>query len=246
MSNWQFPFPNYENGDIFLSWGSVGVKAYAAYQPDLALKYIENILARYEIDGLAFQRYGRLKQDGLGDDILSGNCLALVGLYESVYGVNPMYNRLYLNPHLPEKLSGTELNYNFRGERLKIKLETWKYSASNQQYKITTAYDFGFNATNEGLEYFNSNEDNWSIKAQTAKTNSLSLEIVNCTKTEVSFNQVASNNSKVTYSVNNLMPNHQFIISINKQTFKSLKSDKKGYLTFDVNAASSQSEILIK
>ena len=245
-NDWQFPFPNYENGDIFLSWGSVGVKAYAAYQPDLALKYIENILARYEIDGLAFQRYGRLKQDGLGDDILSGNCLALVGLYESVYGVNPMYNRLYLNPHLPEKLSGTELNYNFRGERLKIKLETWKYSASNQQYKITTAYDFGFNATNEGLEYFNSNEDNWSIKAQTAKTNSLSLEIVNCTKTEVSFNQVASNNSKVTYSVNNLMPDHQFIISINKQTFKSLKSDKKGYLTFDVNAASSQSEILIK
>lgn len=59
-NDWQFPFPNYENGDIFLSWGAVGVEAYAKYKPELALKYIENILARYEKDGLAFQRYGRL------------------------------------------------------------------------------------------------------------------------------------------------------------------------------------------
>lgn len=26
-NDWQFPFPNYENGDIFLSWGSIGVEA---------------------------------------------------------------------------------------------------------------------------------------------------------------------------------------------------------------------------
>ena len=245
-NDWQFPFPNYENGDIFLSWGSVGVKAYADYQPDLALKYIENILVRYEKDGLAFQRYGRLKQDGLGDDILSGNCLALVGLYESVYGVNPMYNRLYLNPHLPGKLSGTELNYNFRGDRLTIKLEKGKYSVSNQQFKITATHDFGFNATKDGLVYFNSNEGNWSIKAQTSKSCSLSLEMMSCSKTEVSFMQVASANSKVTYSISNLIPEHMFTIFINNQALKTLKSDKKGSLTFDVNATPKQSEILIK
>ena len=245
-NDWQFPFPNYENGDIFLSWGSVGVKAYAAYQPDLALKYIENILARYEKDGLAFQRYGRVKQDGLGDDILSGNCLALVGLYESVYGVNPMYNRLYINPHLPDKLSGTELNYNFREERLKIKLEKGRYSVSNQQFKITTTHDFGFNATKDGLAYFNSKEDIWSIKAQSSKSISLSLEIMNCNKTEVSFKQVASTNSKVSYSVGNLVPERQFTVLINSQIFKTLKSDKKGCLTFDLYATPTQSEILIK
>ncbi len=245
-NDWQFPFPNYENGDIFLSWGSVGVKAYAAYQPDLALKYIENILARYEKDGLAYQRYGRLKQDGLGDDILSGNCLALVGLYESVYGVNPMYNRLYLNPHLPVKLSGTELNYNFRGERLKIKLERGKYSVSNQQFKITATHDFGFNATKDGFAYFNSNEDNWSIKAQISKSNSLFLEIMSCSKTEVNFKQVASGTSEVNYSVSGLMPEHLFSILSNNQTLRTLKSDKKGCLSFDVNATTSQCEILVK
>ena len=35
---------------------------YAEYKPDLALKYVENVLSRYEKDGLAFQRYGRVSQ----------------------------------------------------------------------------------------------------------------------------------------------------------------------------------------
>ena len=36
-----FPFPKYENGDLFLSWGEVGVRAYAAHDPGLALKYVK-------------------------------------------------------------------------------------------------------------------------------------------------------------------------------------------------------------
>ncbi len=54
-NDWQFPFPNYENGDIFLSWGSIAVEAYAGYKPEIALKYIDNVLNQYEKDGLAFQ-----------------------------------------------------------------------------------------------------------------------------------------------------------------------------------------------
>ena len=167
-NDWQFPFPNYENGDIFLSWGAVGVEAYASYKPELALKYIENILARYQKDGLAYQRYGRLKQDGLGDDILSGNSLAIVGLYKSIYGINPMYNRMYLNPHLPEKLSGTRLNYKFRDDKLIIGLDKGLYSISNPQFKLTSTADFGFYAAKNVLEYFNSNNDTYSLKAQLA------------------------------------------------------------------------------
>lgn len=164
-NDWQFPFPNYENGDIFLSWGAIGVEAYASYKPDLALKYVENILTRYEKDGLAFQRYGRVKQDGLGDDILSGNSLAIVGLYKSIYGINPMYNRMYLNPHIPDKLSGTTLNYKFRGDKLVISLDKERYSVSNAQFKLTSTNDFGFNAGKNELQYFNSNNDVCSLKA---------------------------------------------------------------------------------
>ncbi len=78
----QFPFPYYENGDLFLSWGAVAVKAYANYKPELALKYVRNVMDRHSKDGLAYQRYGRVKQEGLGDDILSGNSLSVVGLYQ--------------------------------------------------------------------------------------------------------------------------------------------------------------------
>jgi hypothetical protein len=39
-ADWQFPFPVYENGDIFLAWGETGTRAYAAHNPEVAVKYI--------------------------------------------------------------------------------------------------------------------------------------------------------------------------------------------------------------
>ena len=119
-----FPFPSYENGDLFLSWGEVGVRAYAAYDPGLALKYVKKTLARYEEDGLSFQRYLRKSQRGEGDDILAGNCMAIVGLYRDIYGVQPKPNRLYLEPHLMSELNGTKLRYPLRGKLYEIDLST--------------------------------------------------------------------------------------------------------------------------
>ena len=55
--NW--PFPAYENGDIFLAWGEVGIRAYAEYDPAIAVRYVKNVLDQYHKDGLAFQRYLR-------------------------------------------------------------------------------------------------------------------------------------------------------------------------------------------
>jgi len=98
--------------------GSVAVKAYASYKPELALKYVKNVLSQYAKDGLAFQRYGRTKQDGLGDDILSGNSLSVVGLYQAIYGINPLHNRFYLNPHITEQLAGTQVKYNYRNQKI--------------------------------------------------------------------------------------------------------------------------------
>jgi len=235
-NDWQFPFPNYENGDIFLSWGAVGVEAYASHNPELALKYIENILARYEKDGLAFQRYGRLKQDGLGDDILSGNSLAIVGLYKAIYGVNPLYNRLYLNPHLPAKLSGTELNYNFRNDKLKIALATNNYSVSNSQFKITSEKDFGFYANRNELFYFNSSNDVNSLKAQLLKAGNLSVEIVKWNEKECVWNQNTSTDTgKIIYSVGQLKPESNYAVIVNGQIEKTMQSSKQGSLNIDVN-----------
>ena len=246
-NDWQFPFPNYENGDIFLSWGAIGVEAYASYKPELALKYVENILARYEKDGLAYQRYGRVKQNGLGDDILSGNSLAIIGLYKSIYGINPMYNRMYLNPHIPDKLSGTTLNYKFRGDKLIISLDKGRYSVSNAQFKLTSPRDFGFNTGKNELEYFNSGNNEYSLKAQLPKTGNLSVEIVRWDEKEGVWNQFASlNTGKITYSVYKLKADNKYAVSINGQIYKTLESDKEGRLEFEVNVKTNLTEIRFK
>jgi len=121
-------FPDYENGDIFLSWGELAVRAYSKYDPSIALKYIKNVLNRYEQDGLAFQRYLRVSQNGAGDDILGGNCMAVAGLYRDIYGVRPIYNGLYLEPHLLPELNGTQLKYRLRGKLFTIDLNVNDYA----------------------------------------------------------------------------------------------------------------------
>jgi hypothetical protein len=127
-SSTNFPFPSYENGDIFLSWGELAVRAYAKYNPSIAMKYVKNVLARYEQDGLAYQRYLRGSQQGAGDDILSGNCMAVAGLYRDIYGIRPLYNGLYLEPHLTSELNGTRLKYMLRGKLFTIDLSVGNYA----------------------------------------------------------------------------------------------------------------------
>ncbi|HEY4336145.1 MAG TPA: trehalase family glycosidase, partial [Puia sp.] len=168
-NDWQWPFPNYENGDLFLSWGSVAAKAYATYRPEVAVRYIRKVLDQYSKDGLAFQRYGRTKQDGRGDDILSGNSLSIVGLYQAIYGINPLYNRFYLEPHITPELAGTELRYKFRGQVLTIGLEMGRYTVADRGWSIAAPSAFGFFHTGDTLQYFAGGEERPSLEAKTPK-----------------------------------------------------------------------------
>ena len=243
-NDWQFPFPNYENGDIFLSWGSIGVEAYANYKPELALKYVDNVLNRYEKDGIAFQRYGRVNQDGLGDDILSGNSLAIVGLYKAIYGINPLYNRLYLNPHLPEKLSGTELIYSFRQDKLKIGLATNNYSISNNQFKVTSKHAFGFYSNKNELMYFKEKNDLYSLKVHT--TENISLEIIKWDADECSWFQSSTNDKrKISYTINLLKANSLYTLNYDNKSI-NFKSDKNGVLNFDINSINKLVTLTVK
>jgi len=240
----QFPFPEYENGDLFLSWGSIAVKAYAAYKPEIALKYVKNVLAQYAKDGLAFQRYGRVKQDGRGDDILSGNSLSVVGLYQAIYGINPRYNRLYLNPHITPELSGTQLRYNFRGRKLTIGLNTNTYMISNGRSRITAATDFGFYATDTTLSYFNRSNDRASLNIKTPANSTLSLDIKTWGPEEISWSQT-SNALHLINELNDLKPNTNFTISINKKVFKKARTDAAGMLTFQYTTYSKPRKVVI-
>ena len=132
-----FPYPNYENGDIFLSWGELAVRAYAQTSPDVAVKYIKRTLDQYRRDGLSFQRYHRGDQTGVGDDILAGNCMPIIGLYRDIYGIQPKHNRLYLEPHITPDLNGTRLNYPLRGERFEVQLATTATTASCSGFTLS-------------------------------------------------------------------------------------------------------------
>ena len=149
-----FPFPKYENGDIFLSWGELAVRAYAKSKPEIALKYIKNVLAKYEADGLSFQRYERKSQRGAGEDILAGNCMTVVGLYRDVYGIQPKHNRLYLEPHLTRELDGTQLRYNLRHQSYVIGLGTRGSRLTVEDFAVQDAAPFALNVQGDTAEFY--------------------------------------------------------------------------------------------
>ncbi len=238
-NDWQFPFPNYENGDLFLSWGSIAVKAYAAYKPELAVKYVRNVLDQYSKDGLAFQRYGRGKQNGLGDDILSGNSLAIVGLYQAIYGINPLYNRFYLDPHLTPELAGTELTYRFRGQRLTINLDSNQYSVANSQFKVAAHKDFGFYASKNHLAYFNGNADGASLEVKAEGR--LTIDIGNWGTDKMAWKQMASTGGPITYTIHALTPNAPYFLQTGNRPSRKLTTDAHGNLVINTTGPTSLS-----
>ena len=170
-------FPSYENGDLFLSWGETGVRAYAAYNPVLALKYIKQTLARYDEDGLSFQRYLRKSQRGEGNDILAGNCMSIVGLYRDIYGVQPKANRLYLEPHLTGELNGTKLRYTLRGRLYEIELNMNGYAITAGAGTLRDNRPFGLNASDTGLEYFPDTNADWAMSISWPAAHPLTVQI---------------------------------------------------------------------
>lgn len=244
---YQFPFPYYENGDIFLSWGSVAVKAYASWKPVLALQYVKNILREDSLDGLAFQRYSRKKQDGQGDDILSGNSLAVVGLYQSIYGFNPLYNRFYLDPHITGEISGSHLFYNYRGERLAIDLDTNLYAISNSRFSVSSKGDFGFYHSGNSVMYFNKDNPVFSIKATTDNNKYLDLNILECNKKISVWEQTSTEKSfTITYVMNNLLPNRSYLIYADNSLMKKSKTGSKGLLMFKQSIAAKKLKIALE
>lgn len=246
-NDWQFPFPVYENGDIFLSWGSVAVNAYASYKPDLAVKYVKNVLEQYAKDGLAFQRYGRAKQDGLGDDILSGNSLAVVGLYQSIYGINPKYNRLLLDPHLTPELGGTEVQYNYRGKKLSIKLAVDKYSVADNRFEISASSSFGYFTKDNTVSYFPGTSEESILEMKADGNGRIGLGEIQHSDKGVSWKQTrpAGQAANIRYMLHHLKAGTTYSVNISKLPARLVKSDASGNLSFDLKTEDPTVEIAV-
>lgn len=246
LKEWQLPFPNYENGDIFLSWGAVAVEAYATYKPEIAMKYIRKVLDQYGKDGLAFQRYGRKAQDGLGDDILAGNCTSIVGLYQSIYGINPRYNRFYLEPRLTPELNGTVLKYSFRDQLLTIQLRQGSYSVSNGRFSISATTGFGFNAGKGRLEYFHGDSEIAGMTLAATGTDSVEIRIAEWNADRFFWQQLAKPGIKTDCTIAGAKPGQAYTIKAGETVVLTTTADDKGRLSFSYNAKNPKTDFQIE
>jgi hypothetical protein len=232
-----YPFPNYENGDIFLAWGEVGIRAYQDYDPAIPVKYIKNVLQQYTKDGLAFQRYRRVSQEGAGSDILANNCLPVVGLYRDIYGIQPQYNRLYLNPHLTKELNGTWIKYRLRNHDYTIGLSEKDYAISSDSFAISSSSDFGVSTLQNAIHYFNGRSKEPSMIIKSDNSSALKINILDWNEENKVYRWQALSEKEslaTDYLIMNNVPLMSYDILMNGKMLHQQMSDASGRIHFSI------------
>ena len=227
-----YPFPNYENGDLFLGWAELGTRCYVERDPAIAVKYIRKVIDRYERDGLAHQRYTRAAQTGAGDDILANNAMAIVGLYRNIYGIRPQYNRLYLEPHLVPELYGTRVKYGLRNQIYTIGLAKEGCSVAAGHFSLSCGKPFGVRPEGDRLFFFDGNNARHSLKITCRKT--CSVDIVDWKDGLMSWRETAtSGKTNIAHELQGLAAAARYSLRINGATGRSVLSDAGGVIRFD-------------
>jgi len=224
--NW--PFPRYENGDIFPTWGYLGIRSYANYDKHIALKYINNILRQYNKDGLSSQRYSRKTQMGLGEDILAGISTTITALYRDIYGIRPRWNRMGIEPNMAPSLNGTRFSYTLRDTVYQIKLSVDDYQINTSGFSIRSKYAFGVNQTGKRLIYYPDNKEAIKLVIEAASNGAINLEINHWAADNYSWTVTSVDSYK--FNITGLMPGTSYQLSINGKQ-QSLKVQADGSLS---------------
>jgi hypothetical protein len=228
-----YPFPAYENGDLFLSWGELGVRSYAADFPETALRYVRNVIDRYRKDGLAYQRYLRATQQGAGDDILAGNASSMTGLYRDIYGIQPRYNRLYLNPHLVRELYGTRLRYHFQGAEYHIELNGTLNAIEAAGFNVRSPGDFALKADGPRIFWYSGNSSKPAMALSGSGTSPVEVSIREWTGRRCWTEKNPSRISVVSHEIMDLPPNREYAITCDGRIVGAQRSDHEGIIRFD-------------
>jgi hypothetical protein len=242
-----FPFPNYENGDIFLSWGELAVRAYSQYNPSVAVSYINRLLTQYRTDGLSYQRYLRASQTGSGADILAGNSMTVVGLYRDIYGIRPQWNRLLLDPHLTPELAGTRLSYPLRGQIFNVTLNTNTATASITNFTVTSATPFALSATSGQLSYWPGSSTGTSLMIDQQTNTAMQIQVLMWTGSATntcSWTESSSTAQTLSDTLSGMNPGVSYSLSIDGSFVQSLTADSTGTLTFQRAATAGASAMI--
>lgn len=227
VSGGNWPFPTYENGDIFPTWGYLGIRSYANYNRGLALKYIHNILEQYKKDGLSSQRYSRKTQKGQGDDVLSGICTTITALYSDIYGIRPKYNRMGLEPHMDRSLNGTDFYYVLRDTAYRVQLSSNNYQLSTKTFNVSSKEHFGVSQHGNVLSYYHLNHDEAILNIETTRQTPVNLKVNRWIDDHISFTIGMAGQLKL--QLNGLEPGMFYNVSAGGQT-KQVKANMLGAL----------------
>lgn len=209
--NW--PFPRYENGDIFPTWGYLGIRAYAKYDKNVALKYIRNLLTQYKKDGLSSQRYSRIDQSGQGTDVLAGISTTITALYSDIYGVSPRWNRMGVQPNLIPELNGTRFNYTLRDTVYTFSLNVDDYQISTSGFVVRSNCAFGVGKSENDIIYYPNNEESMKLVQHTKEGQKTDLNITEWT--EGTYKWETSYKHTVHFTLYGLLPGEGYTIRIN-------------------------------
>ncbi len=225
--NW--PFPKYENGDIFPTWGYMGIRAYAGYDKAIALKYIRNLLAQYKKDGLSSQRYSRTTQEGLGSDILAGICTSITALYRDIYGIRPKWNRMGLEPNMVKMLNGTAFNYTLRNTVYQVKLNVNDYELSSDHFSVKSQEAFGVSFTNNELALFPHNKEQKILKLKGNADSPVSVELNRYSGNNLSWKVTSADDYR--FTLEGLDPARKYTVTVQGKTIP-LEVGKNGKASF--------------
>ena len=227
--NW--PFPNYENGDIFPTWGYLGIRSYVKYNKNIALKYIENILLQYNKDGLSSQRFSRITQKGIGEDILAGICTTVTALYRDIYGIRPKWNRMGLEPNMLKELNGTEFKYSLRDKVYNIRLSENSYQIATKSFLVKSSDRFGVNMNGNMLLYYPDNLNIAALSITRLTLLPINIEVSEWNKTTHSWKLNSKGNYK--FILAGLKSNSAYNLIVNGVRKQSFTANEAGIISFE-------------
>ena len=162
----------------------------------------------------------------------------IVGLYRNIYGIQPKWNRLYLEPHLTSELSGTKLRYWLRGQWYTIELDMDRKQITVGDFTVSDCNPLAVNVMSDTLEYFFSEQKKPSMKVQRSSNRPLELRINTWSETgdgKRKWTEICNNGEITTrHVVYSLMVNTGYKVSQNGAESDSIKSDASGIISFDV------------
>ena len=225
----------------------------SSIEPDVAVRIVKNVIDKYRHDGLAFQRYLRKSQTGEGDDILSNMASPIVGLYRNIYGIQPKWNRLYLEPHLTPELGGTRLKYWLRNQVYLIDLEMDDYGITTGNFTVRDKKPFAIDVKQDTLSYFSggrktpsmtitrglsqfSSDENGTVPFPKDKLLEMRIESWPAEKTAArKWSEHVLEGTVVRHVVADLPPKTNWQLLCNEKLVESLQSDDEGKIVFTQN-----------